>query len=587
MKKVNLLDNILDHTRDGVLVLDLNGTILSANEPARNLLDFHESDLINKTYTDVFSEKTRHGAFVHILDEALHKNLECHLKEINYYNSADELVTIIVSVSLLSDKDFIGRIAKKKSLVVFVKPSRKSTNIGITVSDVEAYNQLQTELETVKEKNRELTKILSKFEFLKLAIAVFIFSIFLVLIFYSKNSIKILPTKGVADERQKVREEYVLARNDTMVIETDISGVIEPFSKVTIAAQTSGKVVKRNFQEGDYVPKGHILYQMDTKELAKNVRSARVKYMELLDEYTQLKDWENSLEVMQADRKYELSKISLNNERKKLEETKKLFEKGIIPRVEYDQALTSFKKTEYDYENEKQTLESKIDKGSPEKLEMLKLKLSNAKEELDEVEDRYEATLIRTDVAGIVMLPELENGKTGIFKDEGEMVNDGDLVATIGATEAYIINSVVGEMSVKKIKTGQKVLISGRGFQDVKLEGRVDWIASNATVDENYRYFPIRISIKGVPDSIRQEIRMGMYADAAILIDRLTDVVTVPVDALSQQDGQDVVFVKLDDDNFQVRPVKVGYSDLYKIVIKNGVEAGELVSIGSVNEKAL
>ena len=95
MKKVNLLDNILDHTHDGVLVLDLNGTILSANEPARKLLDFHESDLVNHSYADVFNEKTRHGAFVHILDEALHKNLECHLKEINYYNSADELIAHI------------------------------------------------------------------------------------------------------------------------------------------------------------------------------------------------------------------------------------------------------------------------------------------------------------------------------------------------------------------------------------------------------------------------------------------------------------------------------------------------------------
>jgi len=100
-----------------------------------------------------------------------------------------------------------------------------------------------------------------------------------------------------------------------------LSGVLEPHSKVTIDAQTSGRVVKRNFNEGDYVQKNQILYQMDTKELAKNVRSARVKYIELLEEYNDLSKWDSSLVVMQAQRKFALSKISLNNEKKKLAET--------------------------------------------------------------------------------------------------------------------------------------------------------------------------------------------------------------------------------------------------------------------------
>jgi len=252
--------------------------------------------------------------------------------------------------------------------------------------------------------------------------------------------------------------------------------------------------------------------------------------------------------------------------------------------VEYEQALTAYKKAQYDFEDAKQALETELEKGNEQALEVLRLRLSNAKEELDEIEARYEATLIRAPLSGIVMLPESSSGEKGSFKNEGDMVKDGDLVATIGATDTYIIRTNVGELSINYFKPGQKVIIGGPSLGHVKLEGKVEWIATNASTEGNLHYFPIRVSISDVPDNIRRMIRLGMIVQATIHLDEFVDVITIPIEAVSEKDGKNVVLAKNENGDYTVREVVVGYSDHKKIIINEGLVEGDEVIIREIKK---
>lgn len=587
MKKIKLVDKILEHSGDSILVISKDGVILSANPEALDLLEFSEEELVGKSYYWFFFNQTPNQKLGELINDGFHKSVEHFLEEASYSTPSGLVKKVKISTALLAEQPSGPAFHPKESLVVFIKrvdKGRAAKSTDEDRRDTIMVNRLKRELEETKKQNDQFNVLLNRFDLVKTLIAGLVFIIFGFALVFSKNSIQLFPRKSVRQPVQGVEGKIVTATLDSLTMGIELSGMIEPYNKVTIAAQTSGKVVRRNFNEGDYVQKGAILYQMDTKDLAKNVRSARVAYIELLEKYNQLAGWDSSLVVMQAKRKFELSKIALKNERKKLQETKKLFEKGIIPRVEYEQAMTAYKKAEYDYENAQQSLETEMDKGSQDKMQVLRLKLDNAKEELDEVEARYEATLIRAPVSGIVMRPELKSGRFSDFKNEGDMVNDGDLVATIGATESYIINSAIGELSVKKIKVGQKVVISGPGFRNIKLEGKVDWIASTATVEGNFRFFPVRISFSDVPDSVSKQIRLGMYAEMSIHTQDLKNVVTIPIEAVSYSDGKDKVIVVNEDGEYEERPVITGYSDRGKIVIKEGLKPGEKVVIGSMEK---
>ncbi len=585
MKKIKLVDKILEHSGDSILVISKDGVILSANPEALDLLEFSEEELVGKSYYWFFFNQTPNKKLGELINDGFHKSADHFLEEASYSTPSGLVKKVKISTALLEEQQSGPTFHPKESLVVFIKrvdKGRAAKNTDDDRRDSIIVNRLKRDLEETKKQNDQFNVLLNRFDLVKTLTVGLVFIIFGFALVFSKNSIQLFPRKVVRQPIQGVEGQIVTAKLDSLTMGIELSGMIEPYNKMTVAAQTSGKVVRRNFNEGDYVQKGDILYQMDTKDLAKNVRSARVAYIELLEKYNQIVGWDSSLVVMQAKRKYELSKIALTNERKKLQETKKLFEKGIIPRVEYEQATTAYKKAEYDYENAKQSLETEMDKGSADKKQVLRLKLDNAKEGLDEIEARYEATLIRAPVSGIVLRPELTNGSIGEFKNEGDMVNDGDLVATIGATESYIINSSVGELNVKKIKVGQKVAISGPGFRGVKIDGKVDWIASTATINDNFRYFPLRISFSDLPDSVSKQIRLGMYAEMFIRTQDLKNVVTVPIEAVSYNGGKDKVTVVNEDGTYEQRPVKTGYSDRDKIVITEGLKPGEKVLIGSM-----
>ena len=571
MKNAKLIDNIVDHTDDSILVIDMNGVILSANLSLVQLLEISDDELIGQSFRAIFREKTENQRLYQLIADGLGKGVEHHLQELTLETLSGRRLAVQASTSLITDKDAIGKLVMKNSLVVFIKHSGAVVREGAADAEL-----LRAQNEKLKRENRLLISSYKKFELFKILSAFLFFVLFFFAVFYTRSSVKVFPRPAAQVEGSQFEEQYAVAKKDTLTREIVLSGVIEPFSMITVAAQTSGKVVLRNFNEGDYVQKDQILYQMDTRDLAKTVRSAQVKYMELLDEYNTLKQWDSSLVVMQARRKYELSQIAMNNEGKKLQETKKLFEKGIIPRVEYEQAMTAYKRAEYDFENAKQALDAELEKGGEDKLQVLSLKLSNAKEELDEIEAQYEATLIRAPVSGIIMKPESSRGRQGRFVNEGDLLQEGDLVATIGATDSYIVNSSVGELNVNDLTIGDRVRISLPAESEFELYGRLEWIASSTRIEDNRRFFPVRISLTRVPDAQRQFIRLGMRVLASIELDRLEDVVTVPIAAVSYRDGDNIVYV-ITDEGIEVRSVTTGYSDRLRIVVYRGLEPGETV----------
>ena len=581
MKKAKLVDNIIEHTDDALIIIGTNGTILTANTAALDLIDVSEEELIGSSYSLFFTQQTQNPGITRIINDGLRKGVEYHLQEMRFSAANQSEKNVLISTSRISEQDAFGRVGMKNSLLLFIK------NVGTVANDEQSasvissqeYQNLSKEYNRLQKKNSEFQTIFKRFDYVKLAIIAVIFLIFTYAIFNLQSTIKSSTSPTPTDTVKQGEDRIVTATLDTMDKYIVVSGILEPHNKVTIAAQTSGKVVARNFNEGDYVQMDQILYQMDTKELAKNVRSARIRYIELLEEYNNLKKWDSSLTVMQAQRKFSLSKIAVNNEKKKLAETKKLFDKGIIPRVEYEQAVTAYKKAEYDFENAKQSLESELDKGNTEKLEVLRLKLSNAKDELDEIEARYEATLIRAPVSGIVMLPVSSDGIRGTYKNEGDMVNDGDLVATIGATDSYIINSHIGEQAVQLLKVGQEAQISGPGFKDFSITGNVNWIASSATVHENIRYFPIRINILSVPDSLKQYLRLGMFAEASILYDRYEGVVTIPIEAVYYDGNKEKITVIHFDETLEERTITAGPSEGNKVAVMSGLAPGEQIIV--------
>ena len=562
---------IFDGLENGILVFDTKGVLTFGNAAAFSLLELRPDSCIGKTHEALFLGEIKNAALDRLISDSLSRKKNQQRQLVPYGTRQGKTVSLSVATRFLSED--AGSIVYLRDTSM-ISPGAKDGKVLNT-----KYKQLMHAFHEASEKNRDLERRLKRLEWLKIIVSATLFIIFAAIIFRTGQSTMLPKTPPPDFTTNAAQAQIVAAKRDTMIQAILLSGKIEPYRKETLKAQSSGTIIRKNFHEGQLVENGHILYELDRKELSQQVRSARVTYMELLERFNTLKNWPTSLEVMQALRKFDLSKIALNDERKKLNETKKLFNKGIIARIEYEQAQTAYKRLDYDFQNAKQSLEQIEARGNPEKLEVLRLQLFNAREELDELERQHEAALVRAPVKGIVMRPIDKSGSKFSFKNEGDRVEPGDLMAMIGATESYILSAAVGELSVKDIFNGQQARITNHNLNKIRIDGRVKWVATEAVKDRNLRIFPVQIVIPSVPDSLRDALPIGSLAEAEIKIGEIPNVLTLPVEAVFKYQGSDHICILDSSGGQHLIPVETGYSDTERIIINSGLTAGTSVLI--------
>jgi RND family efflux transporter MFP subunit len=79
----------------------------------------------------------------------------------------------------------------------------------------------------------------------------------------------------------------------------------------------------------------------------------------------------------------------------------------------------------------------------------------------------------------------------------------------------------------------------------------------------------------------KRELVPGMYAEAAISLDRATGVLTVPVQAVERTGSAPRVFVANADRRIEVRTVKLGLESPDRVAVTDGVREGDLVVLGN------
>ncbi len=160
---------------------------------------------------------------------------------------------------------------------------------------------------------------------------------------------------------------------------------------------------------------------------------------------------------------------------------------------------------------------------------------------------------------------------------EGATVRERQAILTIPDMREMAVKTNIHESAVQRVAVGQSVEVSIDAFPDVSLTGVVTKVAvvadsANAFMNPDLKVYPTTIKIDGVHDWLRP----GMSAEVEILVDQLSDIVYVPVQAVTYWDDKRVVYVDNGSDP-ERREVETGtFSDSF-IEIRSGLREGEEV----------
>jgi membrane fusion protein, heavy metal efflux system len=155
----------------------------------------------------------------------------------------------------------------------------------------------------------------------------------------------------------------------------------------------------------------------------------------------------------------------------------------------------------------------------------------------------------------------------------GAWVTEGQQLARIVDRDQLWLDVSVPEAYVSELGK-----VSGAWFQLEGIEGALAvpgsaLVSVGTEIDAQTRTLPVRFQI----DNVGRELFAGMTTQAHLFVDAPQLTTAIPVEALVEDGGADVVYVQTGGESFERRMVKLGIRDGDYIAVLDGVAPGEWV----------
>jgi RND family efflux transporter MFP subunit len=160
---------------------------------------------------------------------------------------------------------------------------------------------------------------------------------------------------------------------------------------------------------------------------------------------------------------------------------------------------------------------------------------------------------------------------TAISADIGQVVGAGTPVMTVAVDGEKEVLIAVPEMDIAEFKPGKEVKAGFWSDDALTLAGKVREVAGSA--DPQSRTFAVRVSLPNDP-----RVLLGMTANIEASVASRQQMVSIPLSALAEKDGQKIVWtVDRTSDTVHPRPVKVGDFTADGVNVADGLKQGDVV----------
>jgi len=294
----------------------------------------------------------------------------------------------------------------------------------------------------------------------------------------------------------------VLVKADSWGTSLTAIGTLNAVQGVTVGAELAGKVVRIAFEAGVSVKKGDILLHQDTSSEEAQLPGA----------------------VAEAD----LSRINL-------ERAEQLYAKGLIARVDLDNAKANAKQTYAQAENIRATIAKKT---------------------------------IRAPFSGRLGIRQV---------NLGQILREGDPIVTLQSLDPIYVDFTLPQQQLPLIKPGLQVLVTGDALPDATIEGQIT--AINPKVDPE----TLNVKVEATVANRSGSLRPGMFVSVAVRLPEQQKVLAIPITAVLYAPFGDSVFVIEENGagksgkTLRQQFVRLGEKRGDFVAITEGLKEGEMV----------
>lgn len=382
--------------------------------------------------------------------------------------------------------------------------------------------------------------------------------------------IAVMMSRDKDEKGRKVATEK--ATNRTIVETVYASGKLFPAVEVEIASNISGTLIDLRVEEGQTVKDGDILAKVDPEALVSMVERAEAATS---GAKAQLESVRSQRDQMTA---------QFKNAKIVYERNQQLYKDGVISKADFQASEATFETTKANLEAAEQNIKA------------TEFTVKSSQATVREQRKNLSQTTIRAPMNGVV---------SKLYKKRGEQVVGTAQMAGTPILKIANLNSIeirvdVNERDILMVSIGDTADIELDAYPNRKFLGVVTQIANTANnlgtiqlTSDQVTNFEVRILM--LPSSyadLRKEgeespFRAGLSASAEIRTNTLSNILTVPIAAVTAREDKDkkklkkgaeeelkeYVFV-VEADSVRMRRVSTGIQDDEHIQLLTGVEEG-------------
>lgn len=404
----------------------------------------------------------------------------------------------------------------------------------------------------------------------------------------------------LAEDESSGMLTHTITRGNLVVSVTE-QGTLESSENKEITCKVRGSsTVIFVVDSGTVVEKGDVLVRLDTKVIEETVSlqktNAHIAQATLertkadvaknkiaIDAYLNGR-YRSQLQMLQ--RELEIATANLTTARKMLDQSKTLFKRGYVTKLEVEG--NGFTVTQAELELKvKQTQIDVLNKYTKEmELETLRGNLTASKSKLQADEagletdvarreralEELENCVIKAERSGLVIYPSAAAWKDAPDIAEGARVHKDQVLLLMPDLSKMQIKVGIHESMIDRVKQGLPAIVR---LPDLTLEATVTQVA---TVTKPGGWWTGNVVKYDTVINLPAErgLKPGMSAEVEIILAKHENVLTIPVSAVVETEQGSFCWVK-SDQGTQKRPLQLGDSNDVFIMVKSGLKEGDEV----------
>lgn len=326
-----------------------------------------------------------------------------------------------------------------------------------------------------------------------------------------------------------------------------VSSELVPYQETDVWAKESGYVTDLRVDYGSRVKKGDVMAVLEIPELEAQLKQDQAAIANAQEAVNRAQRVVNQMEAQRKpvhENAERLMGVAQKNP-------------GLVAQQEIDNA-----------QGQDLALASQIEAGQAA-VQAAKSNLDESRAHLERDQALYSYSKITAPFDGVVTQ---RYANLGALMQAGTGSPSATPLVRLSEDDTFRLVIPVAESYVKYIRIGDpvKVLISSL---DRSFTGTVKRVSNDVTAETRTMHTEVELLN---PDHV---LMPGLYAEATLTLDRKNDALVVPIQAVSQSNGQGTVLVVAGNNTVEQRTVATGLQTPDEIEILNGLAVGDRVVV--------